>query len=78
MVIDRLIETQSDCHNPHALNIQLSTADTNECTKDIDECAQICVDTDGSYYCSCDPGYILADDGQGCKGNLIHYYTYSI
>ena len=40
---------------------------------DIDECnnygvcSQVCVNIRGSYYCSCDFGYELADDKTTCK-----------
>ena len=42
--------------------------DINECDEDIDDCAQICTDTEFSYTCSCRSGYRLASDGHGCHG----------
>ena len=42
--------------------------DINECAELTDGCAQICVDTDGSYHCSCDSGYSLSSDNFGCNG----------
>ena len=42
--------------------------DINECAESIDNCAQICTDTDGSYTCSCEAGYDLASNGHGCNG----------
>ena len=42
--------------------------DIDECAEDMDGCAQICTDTDGSYTCSCDSGYNLANDSHGCDG----------
>lgn len=44
------------------------------CT-DIDECAsgqcgQLCVNTIGSFICSCNPGYTLDNDGKTCNGNI--------
>ena len=47
----------------------------------MDDCAQICTDTDGSYVCSCAPGYLLTNDSRGCDGmsTLLHcVYTYNI
>ena len=44
--------------------------DVNECATGIDECNQNCHNTDGSYSCSCDPGYILYRDNLFCYGNL--------
>ena len=43
-------------------------ADIDECVEDIDDCAQNCTDTDGSYVCSCDIRYRLANDSHGCNG----------
>ena len=42
--------------------------DINECAEDTDSCAQTCTDTDGSYVCSCDTGFWLANDSLGCDG----------
>ena len=48
-------------------------SDIDECTEDADGCAQICTDTDGSYNCSCGPGYELANDQRGCDGKHNYY-----
>ena len=45
--------------------------DINECIEDIDDCAQICTDTDGSYSCSCGPGFRLASDDYQCDGMYV-------
>ena len=45
-----------------------STLDVNECDEGTDVCAQNCVDTEGSYNCSCGIGYTLANDDVGCNG----------
>ena len=42
--------------------------DIDECAEDRDGCAQICTDTDSSYFCSCEVGYDLARDRHGCNG----------
>ena len=44
--------------------------DVIECATGIDECNQNCHNTDGSYSCSCDPGYTLYRDNLFCYGNL--------
>ena len=31
-------------------------------------CTQICVEVEGSFSCSCYPGYELQDDGATCEG----------
>ena len=47
--------------------------DRNECLANADDCDQICIDTIGSYSCSCNAGYTLASDGRQCLG-INHYY----
>ena len=46
----------------------------DECQINNGGCAQICVNTDGSFQCSCNSGYILAADNMGCdgKGEILH------
>ena len=44
-------------------------SDVNECDEGIDDCAQLCTDTVGSYTCSCSSGHYLTDDSRGCEGN---------
>ena len=43
-------------------------ADINECLPNggLGSCAQICTNTPGSFYCSCQPGY--TQSGYGCNG----------
>ena len=48
-------------------SIVTHTIDFPEC--DDSPCEQICVETDGSFQCSCTSGYILANDGRHCNGN---------
>ena len=48
--------------------ININHLDVDECSEGIDNCAQNCTDTDGSYDCSCRSGYRLANDSQGCDG----------
>ena len=54
----------------HAL-IPWNTVD--ECAEGIDDCAQVCTDTDPGYTCSCRSGYRLATNGRGCDGKAIIY-----
>ncbi|XP_063240571.1 low-density lipoprotein receptor-related protein 2 [Bacillus rossius redtenbacheri] len=40
----------------------------NECAKvEVHQCGQKCVDTVTSYYCECNAGYKLLDDGKACE-----------
>ena len=43
--------------------------DVNECNGD-HECDQNCTNVDGSYICSCDPGFELQSDNVTCEGFL--------
>lgn len=42
------------------------TTDIDECTEDVDGCAQICTNDIATYSCSCLSGYQLANDMHGC------------
>ena len=42
--------------------------DIDECSHGIDGCQHICSNTNGSYYCSCNDGYTLKQDGKNCTG----------
>ena len=43
--------------------------DVNEChTEERNNCDQICINTIGSYNCSCGTGYLLNEDGYQCDG----------
>ena len=48
-----------------------NVADINECDKDNGRCNQICTNTFGSYYCSCEEGYTLDFNGFNCTGTLL-------
>ena len=63
-------------HAPINAFLLLKLKDINECTEGIDSCAQTCTDTDGSYNCSCDVGYYLANDTYGCDGELKEGYIF--
>ena len=52
-------------HN-YSMVIIYFISDIDECAEGTDGCAQICVNEDGSYSCSCQSGYQLASDGRGC------------
>ena len=46
----------------------LSTIDQNECESGSHSCDQVCINTEGSYTCSCRSGYELGSDGESCIG----------
>ena len=40
--------------------------DINECLEGTDNCEHVCIDTEGSYTCSCNTGFTLDSDGTSC------------
>lgn len=46
----------------------LSYTDFDECSVNNGGCQDICTNTDGSYYCSCQAGYIFGPDNKTCVG----------
>ena len=45
-------------------------ADHNECITNTHTCDQVCHNSHGSYYCTCNSGYRLNADQRTCDGNL--------
>ena len=54
----------------------LNITDIDECIEDTDGCAQTCTNSIGSYSCSCNSGYRLANNGRGCNGQYLHLFTH--
>ena len=50
----------------------MSYSDELECGTDNGGCEQNCVNTIGSYTCSCNTGYTLDSDGHNCDGENIY------
>ena len=42
--------------------------DINECAENNGGCPQLCKNTEGSFQCECDVGYMLTLDGKTCAG----------
>ena len=59
-----LIIMFSGCLSNLMVNFHLQ--DINECMANTDGCEQTCTNTDGSFECSCDSGFVLAGDGRTC------------
>ena len=55
------------------LSILCKLLDINEC--DLVPCEQKCVNTIGSYFCGCAPGYSLNSNLRSCDGRLSRYWT---
>ena len=51
--------------------------DVDECGDDTDGCSQTCTNTEGSFTCGCNDGYVLNVDGTTCDGMyMLHVYYY--
>lgn len=49
--------------------------DINECLTRKGGCDDNCINTLGSYYCTCNTGYRLLSDKRNCVGKyIIHMY----
>ena len=48
------------------------TVDVDECSLRMNDCEQLCVNTNGSYECDCDSGYNLSD-GRNCEGIIFMF-----
>lgn len=58
------------------INSCFSTQDINECEGSNGGCAEICVNTKGSWRCECGPGRVLDADGRTCNGKTQIYTKY--
>ena len=59
----------------------LVSEDVNECNGDHEQCDHLCTNVDGSYICSCDPGYELQSDNRTCEGFtewLVDSYMHTV
>ena len=48
----------------------ISESDINECEEQTDRCAQNCINSAGSYSCTCNSGYRLQSNGFSCNGKF--------
>ncbi|XP_033618583.1 EGF-like and EMI domain-containing protein 1 [Fukomys damarensis] len=51
----------------HLDGVRVMKEDVNECTMDNGGCRAQCCNTTGSYYCRCQAGQKLEEDGRGCE-----------
>ena len=43
----------------------------NDCFISYNPCSQLCQNNNGSYTCSCQPGYVPITNNQTCSGGLL-------
>ena len=59
------------------INFYIRTyVDILNCMMNDQNCSQVCVEVEGSFNCSCFPGYELEQDRVLCKGSQILTYKY--
>jgi len=59
--------SSEDWAEPFGQGVSGVGRDVNECAIDNDGCQNQCCDTLGSYYCKCQAGQKLEEDGRGCE-----------
>lgn len=42
--------------------------DVDECSEDIHDCEQLCLNNNGSFSCNCEIGYRIDQNGRTCNG----------
>ena len=54
------------------------SSDNDECSLGTDNCIETCTNTEGSFYCGCNTGFVLNNDGATCNGEyyMIHTHNY--
>ena len=52
-------------------------SDVDECGNGDHFCDQVCINTEGSYKCDCQPGYRMQLDGSTCRGANVHVYMHT-
>ena len=55
-----------------AIYIVIYVSEIDECQRLLDNCQQECINTEGSFNCSCNEGFELQDDEHTCEGNKLY------
>ena len=50
------------------INVIIFFSDIDECADLTNTCEHTCTNTEGSYTCGCESGYVLHDNGKSCSG----------
>ena len=54
-----------------AIYVIIYVSEIDECQRLLDNCQQECINTEGSFNCSCNEGFELQDDERTCEGNKL-------
>ena len=66
------VAEKNECFRFHSATLYCTCiAGINECSNNNGGCEDVCVDTEGSYFCECD-GADLADDNHNCTCNSYY------
>ena len=49
------------------MQVHICITDVDECSTSVNDCEQLCVNTNGSYHCDCGEGFALNSDGRTCR-----------
>ena len=66
-------DTSICCYLQCVMYFVLLFEDIDECARNISGCNQNCTNTNGSYFCSCYPGYEIENDNKTCIGKDFNY-----
>jgi hypothetical protein len=67
--MSRLVMCMQHCFDLLCIMLFVTFLDIDECAG-INDCQQLCGNTEGSYVCSCSDGFNLSDDGRNCTGMI--------
>ena len=65
-VMEKLAMVCLKCINEFFLILLIFSIDVDECSEGSHNCDQFCNNTDGSFTCSCEPGFKLSTDHKSC------------
>lgn len=69
-VMDSHAEVKRDLSMRIIIIMHCWFVDIDECSTGVDQCEQLCQNTNGSYRCACSNGFRLKRDGLQCEGKV--------
>ena len=65
--------THPHCHKNIRKHIYASFTDHDECATSLHGCQHKCNNLNGSFFCSCNAGFVLNKDNKTCSGRYIFF-----